>query len=173
MAKSVRFARYLRSSTNCRWAVHFPETITALDHTSRLVHIVSELLTRGRLPPNDFARYSAQLRFYNFLAWAYLGEIDRQRCTAEAATTPNPYSHPRVAAEEDSDGEECDNDGGDDDGDDGGNGEGNDGGDDADEDEQPITATDKASADGAQEPPGKKKRCDIPSPPHLSRMLTA
>lgn len=75
-----------------RWELHFPERHTALDHTSRMVHLVSELLTRGRLEAQDLSRYLAQLRFYTFLAWAYLGEIDRTRrieeLEAAAKTAP-------------------------------------------------------------------------------------
>lgn len=99
-----------------RWELHFPERHTALDHTSRMVHLVSELLTRGRLEAQDLSRYLAQLRFYTFLAWAYLGEIDRTRRieeleaaakTAPAAVAasstpmaPIPVTDPTLAADD-------------------------------------------------------------------------
>lgn len=65
----------------------------ALGQTPRLVSLVSELLFRGHLYPSDLTLYLAQLRFYAFLAWCYLGDMHRRRSSATAAkdSVTDPY----------------------------------------------------------------------------------
>jgi len=71
-----------------------------LDDTPRLASIVCELLTRGHLLPTDLQLYLAQLRFYTFLSWSYLGAIHRERSAKHAANSsvPDPYIRGNAAA---------------------------------------------------------------------------
>lgn len=133
-----------------------------LDQLPRITHILSQLLTRGRLHATDTPIFLAQLRLYSFLVFCYLGEIDRRRCATErTASKPSPYDtaiseHKRNDAgdsdDEDEDEDEQEAEGVDDDDDDDDDGGGTD-------DEAVTRATSgKKRSDPSSAAPAKPKK---------------